>query len=123
MKTGFVQVFPCILVPSCTLERLQQNTRANTYSEPCQTPRMERFVTNRLKILFIQYSLRREFLKINSLMTESLSYRNQSTDFFCKSMDWFLYDTNLRHERVKGNAQFVQSKTFGLESSTPRKNL
>ena len=30
-----------------------------------------------------------------------LSYRNQSIDFLCKSMDWFLYDNGLRHERVK----------------------
>ena len=31
----------------------------------------------------------------------SLSYRNQSIDFLCKSMDWFLYHSKLRHERSK----------------------
>ena len=30
-----------------------------------------------------------------------LSYRNQSIDLPAKSMDWFLYDNGLRHERVK----------------------
>ena len=30
-----------------------------------------------------------------------LSYRNQSIDLQSKSMDWFLYDNRLRHERVK----------------------
>ena len=30
-----------------------------------------------------------------------LSYRNQSIDLLCKSMDWFLYDNGPRHERVK----------------------
>ena len=30
-----------------------------------------------------------------------LSYRNQSINLLCKSMDWFLYDNVLRHERVK----------------------
>ena len=30
-----------------------------------------------------------------------LSYRNQSIDLLFKSIDWFLYDRNLRHERVK----------------------
>ena len=30
-----------------------------------------------------------------------LSYRNQSIDLLCKSMNWFLYDSGLRHERVK----------------------
>ena len=29
-----------------------------------------------------------------------LSYRNQSIDLQSKSMDWFLYDNDLRHERV-----------------------
>ena len=29
-----------------------------------------------------------------------LSYRNQSIDLWIKSMDWFLYDNGLRHERV-----------------------
>ena len=30
-----------------------------------------------------------------------LSYRNQSIDLQSKSLDWFLYDNSLRHERVK----------------------
>ena len=30
-----------------------------------------------------------------------LSYRNQSIHLPTKSMDWFLYDNGLRHERVK----------------------
>ena len=30
-----------------------------------------------------------------------LSYRNQSMYLLPKSMDWFLYDNGLRHERVK----------------------
>ena len=41
---------------------------------------------------------------INSPLTLSwrrpLWYRNQSIDFLCKSMDWFLYDNSVRHERV-----------------------
>ena len=45
-------------------------------------------------------------VKITFLLTfsrrKSLSYRNQSIDLHSKSMDWFLYDRNLRHKRVKG---------------------
>ena len=37
-------------------------------------------------------------------MTESLSYRNQSIDLQSKSVDWFLYDTGLCHERFKNFA-------------------
>ena len=31
----------------------------------------------------------------------SLSYRNQSIDLLTKSIDWFLYNNNFRHERIK----------------------
>ena len=31
----------------------------------------------------------------------SISYRNQSIDLQNKSMDWFLYDRDLRHEKIK----------------------
>ena len=34
-------------------------------------------------------------------MTEVLSYKNQSIDLLSKSMDWFLFDRELRYERVK----------------------
>ena len=30
-----------------------------------------------------------------------ISYRNQSIDLLCKSMDWFLYHIALRRERIK----------------------
>ena len=30
-----------------------------------------------------------------------ISYRKQSIDLLCKSMDWFLYDIGFHHERVK----------------------
>ena len=41
-----------------------------------------------------------EALLFNSSWRRSLSYRNQLIDLLWKSMDWFLYDGNLRHERV-----------------------
>ena len=53
---------------------------------------------------------------LNSLLTlwwrQSLSYWNQSIHLLRKSMDWFLYDNGLRHERVKRcfknvEAQFI----------------
>ena len=36
----------------------------------------------------------------NSFMTDFLSYRNQTIDLQSKSVDWFLYDRNLRHEEL-----------------------
>ena len=35
----------------------------------------------------------------------SRSYKNHSIDFLGKSMDWFLYDRHLRHERVNDKIQ------------------
>ena len=54
---------------------------------------------------------------VNFFMTQSLSYRNQFIDLLFKSMDWFLYDRDLRHERVKGSRMFDRVLTtflFGL---------
>ena len=42
-----------------------------------------------------------ETLTINSLVMEPLSFKHQSIDLWCKSMGWFLYDIDYRHERVK----------------------
>ena len=38
------------------------------------------------------------------------SYRNQSIDLLCKTMDWFLYDNGLCHERVKFTAKVLASE-------------
>ena len=35
-----------------------------------------------------------------------LSYRNQSIDLLHKSMYWFLYDNDLRHDRVKESCSY-----------------
>ena len=37
----------------------------------------------------------------------SLSHRNQSIDLLCKSMDWFLNDRDLRHERVNNKTRII----------------
>ena len=47
-----------------------------------------------------------------------LSYRNQSIDLLCKSMDWFLYDNGLRHERFNTLIHFMPLVLF----STPGKH-
>ena len=57
------------------------------------------------------------FITSNDRLTLSwrrpISYRNQSIDLRSKSMDWFLYDISLRHEKVK----------FVLQSWNPRQKL
>ena len=50
-----------------------------------------------------------------------LSYRHQSIDLRTKSMDWFLYDNGLRHERVKENKGiFSESRIVILKQHTIR---
>ena len=59
--------------------------------------------------LISQFSLNLKILKIlftrliplTLWIRRSLSYRTQSIDLQSKSMDWFLYERNLRHDRVK----------------------
>ena len=49
------------------------------------------------------------------LQRRSLSYRNQFVDLLCKSVNWLLYDRNLRHERVKSiKASFTEKKSCTL---------
>ena len=45
-------------------------------------------------------------------MTDVPSYRNQSIGLLCKSMDWFLYDRDFRHERVKRRLGRLSSAHF-----------
>ena len=40
----------------------------------------------------------------------SLSYGNQCLDLLCKSLDWFLYDRDHRHERVITKQKFLQCR-------------
>ena len=51
------------------------------------------------QILSKNLSLWIQFLTLS--WRRPLSYRNQSNDLHSKSVDWFLYDSGLRHERVK----------------------
>ena len=43
-----------------------------------------------------------------------LSYRNQSINLLCKSMDWFLYKNGFRHERVKANTPVIEKSVNWL---------
>ena len=47
-----------------------------------------------------------------------LSYGNQSIDLRRKSMDWFLYDNGLRHERVKLISRRLQKYFKSLFATT-----
>ena len=49
---------------------------------------------------FIDFRLFLEIPHLTLLWRRPLSYRNQSIDLRSKSMDWFLYDSGLRYERV-----------------------
>ena len=42
------------------------------------------------------------------LWKRSLSYRNQSIDLFCISVDWFHYNSDLRHEEINFDRNFSQ---------------
>ena len=46
--------------------------------------------------------------------------RNQFIDLLCKSIDWFLYDRDLHHERSKVNNK---SKEIAITFSFSNKNI
>ena len=49
-------------------------------------------------------------LRLTLSWQRPLSYRNQSIDLLRKSMDWFLYDNGLSHEKVKLEQVLSKSK-------------
>ena len=51
------------------------------------------------------------FLSLTLSWWRLLSDRNQSIDLHCKSMDWFLYDNNLCHERVNSDPSVLSPFT------------
>ena len=56
-------------------------------------------------------SIRKWLITLIFSWQRSLSYRNQSIDLCRKSMDWFLYDRDLRHQRAKVIKPF-QAKVY-----------
>ena len=52
-------------------------------------------------LVYLEYLFHMHFNLLNPFVTDTVSYRNQSIDLWSKSMDWFLYDIGLCHERVK----------------------
>ena len=52
-------------------------------------------------VILAKKPLRPKSKEINSFRTEVPTYRNRSIDLLYKSMDWFLFDRDLRHERIK----------------------
>ena len=65
-----------------------------------------------MKIVPEQYAL-------TILWRKSLSYRNQYIYLLCKPMDWFLYDRDLRHEKVKAliGIRFVRTETHDFRAT------
>ena len=68
---------------------------------------------NKLKKLF--FLVRKISLTLS--WRRLISYRNQSIDLFRKSVDWFLYDIGLRHERVKHPVVFFSNLPMNRKST------
>ena len=71
------------------------------------------------KLLVVNYFRKKLSIRLNLSWRRPLSYKNQSTDLRSKSMNWFLYDNGLRHERVK----YRFSKINFLHTSSDIKQL
>ena len=50
-----------------------------------------------------------------------LSHRNESVDLQSKSMDWFLCDNGLRHERVKWSSEKKKIQKTNINNSNNAK--
>ena len=57
-----------------------------------------------------------KFFSLTLSQWRFLSYRNQSIDLLCKSMDQFLYDRDLRHERVGKAIYACKTNLLSIEA-------
>ena len=60
---------------------------------------------------FVHFCILLGFMSLTLSWWRLLSYRNQSIDLLWKSMDWFLHDNDLCHERVN-SFQKLKIKTL-----------
>ena len=67
-------------------------------------------------LISIFYSWYISMYRVTLSWRRPLLYRNQSIDLPSKSLDWFLHDNNLRHERVKYE-NISMTKTSQLTST------
>ena len=68
-------------------------------------------------ILYIPYYIHNRILSaLNSFMMEVPTYRNQPIDLQSKSVDWFLYDRDLRYEKVNQYLNFPSDYEEELDS-------
>ena len=64
----------------------------------------------------VEKVLKLRLISLTLLWRRPLLYRNQSIDLQSKSMDYFLYDNGLRHERVK-KVVFITNKCEAQDRS------
>ena len=57
-------------------------------------------------------------MELTLLWRRSLSYRNQFIDLLWKSIDWFLYDRDPRHERIKTKRIFNDASFFDHQNKS-----
>ena len=109
-KIYYIQCFPRCNNINCFLERFTQKNCLH-------------FIKTYLHEGAITFSLTsanyHNLTNLTLSWRRPLSYRDQSIDLLCKSMDWFLYDNGdngLRHERVKGISQWIifRSRTISI---------
>ena len=67
--------------------------------------------------MFLPRGGKRKFSNLTLSWWMSLSYRNQSIDLICKSMEWFLFDRNLHHERVTRKAISIWTLSWWISLS------
>ena len=69
------------------------------------------YVKIRSDMIHIECSLQN--LQLTLSWPRSLSYRNKSIDLQSKSLNWFLYDRDLRHERVNAGKRLKNYRKNG----------
>ena len=118
---------------------LQRSLKSSSQHKQVSSVKLKYYLINSKQTIIINifHELNQNSLTLS--WRTPLSYRNQSIDLLCKSMEWFLYDNGVRHESVRSWRSFdelnfgdslsknfpsIDQQNFRPKSTkTPRQNI
>ena len=125
-KTWFPNVFYFSGVQHFSLSKRVRVVAVYSDASLKVAPKWKYWLLSAFQRTFINYTL--HLIAMTSLTHASqspLSFRNQHIDLLCKSMDWFLFDRNLRSERAKSvrNIELISDPTWGFRIRSKAKKV
>ena len=108
---------PSPLVMTLKLLATNESCEKQQFFEQHHIPALKKLIIL-LNLRYLVMSLAPNDPTLTLSWKRPISYRKQSIDLLDKSMDWFLHDIGLRHERVNLKSESVNLNWINLKCKT-----